>query len=164
MATSETTNLQLVKYGAGTDNFIRTDYNSNLDKIDTFAGNTNEAIGNLTNLKTTEKSSLVGAVNEIYKDTIQSPNNYYSASMTLSALQSDIDAYVLSRTTLGDTQGGALFGYMNTTSAQAVGLSGASFINAEWTGKDIILVRFDDVATSGTIKWMKKVNTWGGIV
>ena len=47
MATSETTNLQLVKYGAGTDNFIRTDYNGNLDKIDTFAGNTNEAIGNL---------------------------------------------------------------------------------------------------------------------
>ena len=48
MATSETTNLQLVKYGAGTDNFIRTDYNGNLDKIDTFAGNTNEAIDNLT--------------------------------------------------------------------------------------------------------------------
>lgn len=47
MATSETTNLQLVKYGAGTDNFIRTDYNGNLDKIDTFAGNTNEAIANL---------------------------------------------------------------------------------------------------------------------
>ena len=49
MATSETTNLQLVKYGAGTDNFIRTDYNGNLDKIDTFAGNTNEAIANLNN-------------------------------------------------------------------------------------------------------------------
>lgn len=47
MATSETTNLQLVKYGAGTDNFIRTDYNGNLDKIDTFAGNTNEAIATL---------------------------------------------------------------------------------------------------------------------
>ena len=47
MATSETTNLQLVKYGAGTDNFIRTDYNGNLDKIDTFAGNTNEAIAEL---------------------------------------------------------------------------------------------------------------------
>ena len=49
MATSETTNLQLVKYGAGTDNFIRTDYNGNLDKIDTFAGNTNQAIANLNN-------------------------------------------------------------------------------------------------------------------
>ena len=48
MATSETTNLQLVKYGAGTDNFIRTDYNGNLDKIDTFAGNTNEAIATLS--------------------------------------------------------------------------------------------------------------------
>lgn len=47
MATSETTNLQLVKYGAGTDNFIRTDYNGNLDKIDTFAGNTNQAIANV---------------------------------------------------------------------------------------------------------------------
>ena len=47
MATSETTNLQLVKYGAGTDNFVRTDYNGNLDKIDTFAGNTNEAITNI---------------------------------------------------------------------------------------------------------------------
>ena len=47
MATSETTNLQLVKYGAGTDNFIRTDYNGNLDKIDTFAGTTNQAITNL---------------------------------------------------------------------------------------------------------------------
>lgn len=46
MATSETTNLQLVKYGAGTDNFIRTDYNGNLDKIDTFAGDTNQAIAN----------------------------------------------------------------------------------------------------------------------
>ena len=49
MATSETTNLQLVKSGAGTDNFIRTDYNGNLDKIDTFAGNTNQAIANLNN-------------------------------------------------------------------------------------------------------------------
>lgn len=48
MATSETTNLQLVKYGAGTDNFIRTDYNGNLDKIDTFAGNTNQAIATLS--------------------------------------------------------------------------------------------------------------------
>jgi ABC-type thiamine transport system substrate-binding protein len=47
MATSETTNLQLVKYGAGTDNFIRTDYNGNLDKIDAYAGTTNTAIANV---------------------------------------------------------------------------------------------------------------------
>lgn len=67
MATSETTNLQLVKYGAGTDNFIRTDYNGNLDKIDTFAGNTNEAIGTLSNLKTPTKTNLVSAINETFR-------------------------------------------------------------------------------------------------
>lgn len=48
MATSETTNLQLVKYGAGTDNFIRTDYNGNLDKIDEFAGDTSQAIAEVS--------------------------------------------------------------------------------------------------------------------
>ena len=57
MATSETTNLQLVKYGAGTDNFIRTDYNGNLDKIDTFAGNTNEAIASLFEYKNIGQNS-----------------------------------------------------------------------------------------------------------
>lgn len=65
MATSETTNLQLVKYGAGTDNFIRTDYNGNLDKIDTFAGNTNEAIASLnSNINTTYRDIYgTGSVN-----------------------------------------------------------------------------------------------------
>jgi outer membrane murein-binding lipoprotein Lpp len=61
MATSETTNLQLVKYGAGTDNFIRTDYNGNLDKIDTFAGNTNEAIANLESDVNTTRRDISGA-------------------------------------------------------------------------------------------------------
>ena len=65
MATSETTNLQLVKYGAGTDNFIRTDYNGNLDKIDTFAGNTNEAIANMATKETgtvTKESGIGGLI------------------------------------------------------------------------------------------------------
>ena len=56
MATSQTTNLQLTKYGAGTDNLLRSDYNGNLDKIDTFAGNTNQAIANINN-------ALAGKVN-----------------------------------------------------------------------------------------------------
>lgn len=49
MATSQTTNLNLIKYGAGTDNFIRTDYNGNMDKIDAYAGTTNQAITNINN-------------------------------------------------------------------------------------------------------------------
>lgn len=90
MATSETTNLQLVKYGAGTDNFIRTDYNGNLDKIDTFAGNTNQAIGNLASLTTTEKGSLVGATNEIKENLANKANKIYETVSGNSSITVDL--------------------------------------------------------------------------
>ena len=44
MASSQTQNLQLIEYGAGSDNFLRTDYNGNLTKIDEFAGKTNDSL------------------------------------------------------------------------------------------------------------------------
>ena len=39
--------------------------NGNMDTIDTWATSTNQSIGNLSNLTTTEKGSLVGAANEL---------------------------------------------------------------------------------------------------
>lgn len=56
MAT-QTTNLGLIK-PAGTDYVLVSDFNSNADTLD-------GAIGDLTALETTEKTSLVGAVNDV---------------------------------------------------------------------------------------------------
>ena len=49
MASSQTQNLQLIEYGAGSDNFLRTDYNGNLTKIDNFAGQTNDSLSAVQN-------------------------------------------------------------------------------------------------------------------
>jgi hypothetical protein len=112
MATSETTNLQLVKYGAGTDNFIRTDYNGNLDKIDTFAGNTNQAIttlnthiGDLTSLTTTAKTSAVAAINEVnsklpsggYGNAVSQKNIAISATVTTGTFTVPVHGFYLVR-------------------------------------------------------------------
>ena len=69
-----TTNLGLTQYTAGqTIKFITStgdaDYNHDMLKIDTAVGTANTNIGTLANLKTAEKTSLVGAINEVYDST-----------------------------------------------------------------------------------------------
>lgn len=100
MATSETTNLQLVKYGAGTDNFIRTDYNGNLDKIDTFAGNTNEAITTL-NDNITPLSSTVDATS--YTSHVTVAANYILKSAGIVYLMLDMRTESGYKVTSGST-------------------------------------------------------------
>ena len=53
------------------------------------------------------------------------------------------------------------FGYMNTTAAQSIGLSGACYINVYFTGAALVLVEFVNIGTLNEINFMKKVTTWG---
>lgn len=65
MAKQTTTNLSLTKYSAGTDNFIRTDYNGNMDKIDQYAGTTNTAIADLEVRTAGTSSNPITNLNDI---------------------------------------------------------------------------------------------------
>lgn len=59
-----TPNLNLVKPDYTQDADVDA-MNDNMDKIDDYAASCNQAIGDLANLTTTEKGSLVGAANEL---------------------------------------------------------------------------------------------------
>ena len=88
MAT-QTTNLGLIK-PAGTDYVLVSDFNSNADTLD-------GAIGDLTALETTEKTSLVGAINDVLNSasatvnvgTTTTGNPGTSASVTNSGTSKD---------------------------------------------------------------------------
>ena len=71
-STNKTTHLELSQYTANDKPTYLVDYNGDMAKIDTAVyGNTTKAtqnetnIGTMSNLNTTEKSSLVGAINEV---------------------------------------------------------------------------------------------------
>ena len=67
------------------------------NNIDTLTTNTNTKIGTLTNLKTTEKTNVVGAINEVYT-TSNAPLNYMIGG--ISANQTISEANIITRVNL----------------------------------------------------------------
>lgn len=75
-----TPNLTLTQYSTTDKINYLTQYNTDMDKIDDYAGATNTNIGTLASLKTAVKTSTVGAINEVYDTT---DNGWISARATL---------------------------------------------------------------------------------
>lgn len=81
-STNKTANLELSQYTANDKPTYLVDYNSDMNKIDTGVHNvdtkatTNQTnIGTMSNLTTTEKSTLVGAINEVKSSTVANATN-----------------------------------------------------------------------------------------
>ena len=81
-STNKTANLELSQYTANDKPTYLVDYNADMSKIDTGVHNvdvkatTNETnIGTMANLSTTEKTTLVGAINEVKASTVANATN-----------------------------------------------------------------------------------------